>query len=651
MNRDQALQEIKGRYAEYLKPAKKRGTYICPLCGNGQGSDGDGITVKPGTTHLKCFKCGFGGSLVDLYQAEHGGTDGEAITALYELFGIQVENDTPTYQKPAQRAPERPQEPLQDEPVKDYTEYFKKARAALQGAREYLSIRGLSMETASRYWLGYDAEWRSPTAVERAEREGRRLPPATPRLIIPTSTHSYLARDTRRELDETSAKYAKMKEGGVELFNSKALYNEEERPVFVAEGEIDALSIIEVGGEALGLGMARNGHKLLELLEKRPTKATLILCLDDDKGKAQNTGAEAQEELREGLEKLNISYIMGRSILMGENDPNDALVKDRAGFTAAVAEAEHQTAARPDNVADYLNRLMAGEIERFKQGATRRTGFTNLDEKCGGVYPGLYVLGAISSLGKTTLIHQMADQMAALGEDVLYFSLEQSRLEMVSKSLSRLTAQADVKKAVTSLAIRGGNLTPAVLDAADQYAAMVGDRMSVVEGNFNCTVAYIADYVTRYMATTSTKPVVIIDYLQILQGDSRQSTKELVDTNVTELKRLSRSKDIPVFLISSLNRSNYMTPVDFESFKESGGIEYTADVIWGLQLEVISTDPIFSKEGQVKEKRDKIREAKAAPERRVELVCLKNRYGISSYKVGFSYYPQYDLFKPRRVEE
>ena len=292
---------------------------------------------------------------------------------------------------------------------------------------------------------------------------------------------------------------------------------------------------------------------------------------------------------------------------------------------------------------------MAGEIEKFKQGATRKTGFPNLDEKAGGVYPGLYVLGAISSLGKTTFIHQMADQMAAAGEDVLYFSLEQSRLEMVSKSLSRLTAQADVKKAVTSLAIRGGNLTPAVLDAADQYANMVGERMNVVEGNFNCTVAFISDYITRYMATTGTKPIVIVDYLQILQGDPRQSTKELVDTNVTELKRISRSKDIPVFIISSLNRTNYMTPVDYESFKESGGIEYTADVIWGLQLDALN-DPIFDKEGQVKKKRETIREAKAENPRLVELVCLKNRYGISSYKVGFSYYPQYDLFQPRKVE-
>ena len=53
MNRSDAAREVKTRYAEYLQPAKKRiagkPTYICTLCGNGSGKDGDG-------TQLKCFK-------------------------------------------------------------------------------------------------------------------------------------------------------------------------------------------------------------------------------------------------------------------------------------------------------------------------------------------------------------------------------------------------------------------------------------------------------------------------------------------------------------------------------------------------------------------------------------------------------------------
>ena len=65
-------------------------------------------------------------------------------------------------------------------------------------------------------------------------------------------------------------------------------------------------------------------------------------------------------------------------------------------------------------------------------------------------------MGGISSVGKTTFISQLADQMAAAGEHVLFFSMEQSRLEMVSKSLARRTAMLDVPTALTSLQIRTG---------------------------------------------------------------------------------------------------------------------------------------------------------------------------------------------------
>lgn len=641
MTRDQALQEIKSRYAEYLRPAKKHGTYICPLCNNGTGSTGDGVTVKPGTTHLKCFKCGFGGDLLDLYQQEHGATMPEAFNALCERFNITVDEYTAA---PVKQRTEPASAPKQGgaEAQEDYTAYFKECRDRLAdpAALEYLSFRGLSTDTAARFWIGYDPAWRSPQAV----RNGKK-PPTSPRLIIPTSSSSYLARDTRRDLAERERAFAKMKEGAAQLFNAVALTSAaEDQPVFIVEGEIDALSIIEAGGQAVALGSTSNVNKLLDLLKEKATRATLLLCLDSD-----NAGRKAHKELADGLQRLNIAHISA-DINRGYKDPNEALTSDREAFIAGIRAAERTIAAKPDNICSYIAELMAGEIETFKAGANRKTGFVNLDQQAGGIYPGLYVLGAVSSLGKTTFIHQVADQMAAAGEHILFFSMEQSRLEMVSKSLARITAQNDVKTASTSLAIRRGNLTPQVLKAATQYTEAVQDRMNIIEGNFNCTVSFIGEYVRRYMRRNDVKPVVIVDYLQILQGEQRQTTKETVDTNITELKRISRSLDIPVFLISSINRGNYLAPIDFESFKESGGIEYTADVVWGLQLSVMQ-DSIFDKEKNIKEKRDKIREAKAETPRKIDLVCLKNRYGISSYNVSFNYYPQFDLFEPEEREE
>ena len=258
-------------------------------------------------------------------------------------------------------------------------------------------------------------------------------------------------------------------------------------------------------------------------------------------------------------------------------------------------------------------------------------------------------------MGKTTFCTQLADQLAAAGEEVLFFSLEQSRLEIVSKSIARRTAQADITTAVDSLSIRRGYLPRHVLTAAKEYKEAVSNRLSIIEGNFNCNISFIGDYVRRYIQKTGKKPVVFVDYLQILQPEKDEkgrtpSTKETVDTIVTELKRLSRENGLTIFVISSLNRSNYLTPVDFESFKESGGIEYTADVVWGLQLQVMH-DEIFDKVTKIKEKREKVKEAKAENPRKIELVCLKNRYGISSYSCYFDYYPKFDLFVETTIDE
>lgn len=322
---------------------------------------------------------------------------------------------------------------------------------------------------------------------------------------------------------------------------------------------------------------------------------------------------------------------------------------------------------QPDNVSRYLTGSMDADITRFQQFKERKTGFVNLDEAAGALYPGLYVVGAISSLGKTTFCHQLADHLAAKGEHVLFFSLEQSRLEMVLKSISRSTAaialqgyqlpatssgsvlrNVDLKQrgAVPAITIRAGYSSPLVVQARQQYAQTVGNRMNVIECNFNTTIEAIRDYVTRYMERNKARPVVVLDYLQIVPAsDPRMDERRKTDHIIRGLKKLQADNDLLVIVVSSLNRSNYLAPIDFESFKESGGIEYTADVVWGLQLAAIHAD-VFTKDNKIAQKREAIRKAKAAIPRSVELVCLKNRYGVSSYDCRFDYDPRYDLFVP-----
>lgn len=635
MTREETRQAINARpltdfYSLERSPQGTANQFICPCCGSGTGKNHTGaLTFFQDTNRVCCFNpvCDLGGKGQDTLGALRilwSCSEQE----VFERTGYAADTPEPIRSKTTATEPTTAA-PAALEPPRDLTDYYRECQARLNDTRaiSYLQARGISLETASRYGIGFDPA---------ADPAGSHHP--EPRIICPTSSTHYVG----RAIDPNIQKgYAKMnnKGGTPSIFNARALHDNSIKRVFVTEGFFDALSILEAGAAAIALNSASNAEKLIEHLEKHRTKATMILCGDNDPA-----GHKALEVMRAGFKRLNISYV-DADINNGHKDPNEALTADRAAFVAAI---DQLNTSRPDNVASYMDRLMSSDIEAFRESRDRKTGFAMLDEKAKGLYTGLYVIGAISSLGKTTFCTQLADQLAAAGEDVLFFSLEQSRLELVSKSLARRTAQKDMTTAVDSLSIRRGYLPRQVLDAAREYKDAVKDRLSIIEGNFNCNISFIGDYVRRYIEETGAKPVIFVDYLQILQPEKddrgrTQSTKETVDSTVTELKRLSRENGLTIFIISSLNRTNYLSPIDFESFKESGGIEYTADVVWGLQLQCMNGD-LFTTDKKTIEKRNTVKEAKKADPRKIELVCLKNRYGVSSYSAYFDYHPRYDLY-------
>lgn len=632
-DRETAREEIRRQISckQYLTKSKGSGMYVCPFCNSGTGENGTGALKLYETNTWTCHKCGKSGDVIDLYQKATGADYNTALRELAQQIGLTIEaGPAPSERQAAQpsAAQEKPQPSNYD-----FTGYYvaRQEWITQPAAASYLKARGISQETAERFGLGFD-----PKADPASAPGGKGVirNPA-PRIIIPTSKSHYIA----RSIDPATPKeYKKLNPKGCtpDIFNIEALYQGPE--VFITEGAFDALSILEIGTPAASLNSAANADKLIDQLREKRTDATLILCLDNDEA-----GKAATEKLCDGLRSLDISFIKA-DINGGHKDPNEHLQADREGFAAAIQAAKWEV-LKPDNTAYYLDTLMATEIERFRHDI--KTGFDNLDAAAGGgLYSGLYVLAAISSLGKTSFALQLADQIAERGTHVLFFTLEQSRLELVSKSLARRTALDDETKAVKSLSIRKGYLPEQVKRAATEYKAAVADRMNIIEGNFACDISFIGEYIRRYIRRNETRPVVFIDYLQILQptADSRQrSAKEITDSAVHELKRISRDLELPVIVISSVNRANYLTPIDFESLKESGGIEFTADVVWGLQLQCLH-ESLFDKASNIGEKRARVNEAKAANPREIELVCLKNRFGISNYSCRFDYYPAADLF-------
>ena len=106
-----------------------------------------------------------------------------------------------------------------------------------------------------------------------------------------------------------------------------------------------------------------------------------------------------------------------------------------------------------------------------------------------------------------------------------------------------------------------------------------------------------------------------------------------------ELKRISRYCKLPVIGVSSFNRAGYGTRVQMESFKESGEIEYSSDVLMGLQCKGAGTSSFD------------VDKAKQRDPREIELLVLKNRNGRVAGPIDLKYYPMFNYFEEARPTE
>ena len=520
-------------------------------------------------------------------------------------------------------------------------------------AIDYLKGRGISLETAIKKGVGFAPDWHQPQTSE----------PKVPVLVFPTHESAGQADGyTVRSLGQTKWRYRKVNPdtslvylfGGKELLYPRAT-------LAVVEGEMDALALAEVGCPAVALGSVGNAKRFLQALEKvrRAYEAKykgnryspkLLLALDQDE-----TGQKALGELKMALRQAGVAAY-----------PASQLATDRMhGETphpykdvADLLQAEDGASVLKAN----FNRLQQDPTDKlsafisYANDANRKpaipTGFASLDAALGGgLQQGLYILGAVSSLGKTTMALQIADHIAQSGAaPVLYYTLEMTQNQLISRSLSRMTflralAQSDYQQAQslawTSQGIlkgweHGGDPARVELlrECLRSYASWSAN-LNFVDASLTGgqpSASQIDADIAYFVKTHGVAPVVFVDYLQIMASDGerwdeRKATKE----SVKALKNAAMAYDTPIFLISSFNRAAYDSPVSQSSYKESGDIEYSADALLGLQFKGVGESG-FS-----------VQEAKNAEPRQIEAVFLKNRVGKDS-TIAFSYDAAHNLY-------
>ena len=641
-------------YDELTPCPSEHGKYQCPVCGSGSRPGGTGAlsvhVERDGRTRFKCFSCNASGDIFDLFALRDGLSQSDATRAVMEKYGSGYPGMTPLQR--AQAAFSDEAKPAQAKPssVKsDFLQDIKRFHAAIPGSdgERYLYGRGISAESIRRFQLGYDATQR--------------------KIIIPHNPEGSYC--TGRFIDPVPKPHKNPPGVSIPLFNPDALFGD--APCFIVESNLCAISIEQMGGKAVALCGTQGFSRLQDQIKtRRPTAPALLVAMDNDE-----PGQKAAQEIIEKLREMGFTALQVN--IAGEcKDPNELLQKDsqalRANIAAVLSGIEEQIAAEKQvELNEYLASSTANFMDEFEGGITESvstpaipTGFTSLDTKLdGGLYEGLYFIGAISSLGKTTFVQQIGDQIARSGEDVLYFSLEMSRFELIAKSISRLTYSLSKQRkqnasiAKTTRGVLAGKLYAsynadelcAINDAQVDYKTHVAPRLWIQEGVGDIGVEQIREAVERHIRITGRRPVVIIDYLQIIApADPRASDKQNTDKAVLELKRLSRDTKIPILAISSLNRENYSAPISMTAFKESGAIEYSSDVLLGLQYEGMDY-----RDGESDKARDqRIRELRKANDEKaskgegieIELKILKNRNGSKGRSDPFLFTPKYNTY-------
>lgn len=617
-------------YAKKHLTKSKGEQYVCPYCGSGTKAHGTGAFTLY-EDGFCCHSCNKSGDLLDLIgYVEKIPDHRDRLARAEELYGPIDDQSEAVRESYEQKSVDSEKEAV------DYTGFFSEMHEYIEET-DYWKKRGLSEATVNRFNLGYDSNWKHPN-----KKDSDKILP-TPRLIIPCGKESYLARDTRPGV----TKGTKMRVGRTTLFNEEALFTTKSS-LWILEGEIDAMSIVEVGGEAVAIGSTSRAKSFIERIENQRPKAHLVLWFDTDAA-----GQRCTEIISEGLTALDVPFTI-MSDFSGCKDANAALCKNKEEFCKMVKDIEkkiEETKEREKTVdviekTEYLKNsnviFLNDLLDEKEKPLCIPTGFPKFDRALnGGLYEGLYVTGGVTAVGKTTFTMQLGDKIAQNGNHVMVFSLEMARKELMAKSISRHSVIASLQTEKTPLygkTMREVIAYPSsdtheekekeIFEIATNEYRSYAKNLFVVEGVGNIGVKKVREKVEKHIELTGCKPVVIIDYCQILAPtDPRLSDKANVDVSVLELKRLSRDLKIPVLILSSFNRNSYKGSAALDSFKESGAIEYSCDALFALQ---------GNADGGSGSDHDR---------KNIEVSILKNRNGIAGIKVPFRYYPKYNYFE------
>jgi replicative DNA helicase len=266
-----------------------------------------------------------------------------------------------------------------------------------------------------------------------------------------------------------------------------------------------------------------------------------------------------------------IGYEAGPDIDASLSQAEDALFKVR------MRENSRDFVSIRDVLGKYFDQAGRADDESAAGIPSIKTGFAGLDGLLGGLQRSdLIVLAARPSLGKTTLALDIA-RRAALQQKacVALFSLEMSAESVVQRMLA---AQADVD----FWQVRLGKFFEVEERKVMEASGSLSETAIFVDDSPQTGTMAIRSKAKR-LAFERHLDLVIVDYLQLIEGEGRKETRVQELSQITRsLKLLARELDVPVVAVSQLSRAvEWRTShiPQLADLRESGTIEQDADIV------------------------------------------------------------------------
>lgn len=364
-------------------------------------------------------------------------------------------------------------------------------------------------------------------------------------------------------------------------------------PITVSEKLRQKNQIDNVGGEA----------GIIELLDKVPTAANVEFY----------TQIVLEKSTRRKLIKTSTNIVKNAY----QEDETIANVLDTAERDIlSVSEGRNKAGFIP--IRDVLHDAYESLEERSKNNGEVTgiaTGYIGIDRMTSGLHADeLIILAARPSVGKTAFVLNIAKNVAVnLNETVAIFSLEMGAESLVERIICSHAS-------INAGHLKTGKLTDEEYTQYFVATGVLAEAPIYIDDTPGIRVSEIRAKCRRLKQERNNLGLVVIDYLQLIEGNGKESRQQEVSEISRNLKKLAKELKVPVIALSQLSRGveqrQDKRPI-MSDIRESGSIEQDADIVAFLYR-----DDYYRQEpdenGQVPE---------VEPNSTIEVIIEKNRSG------------------------